>query len=517
MSRLVLVADDDDNVCRYLSSVLSSFGYDARCVPSGEKALAALAGGPPPAAVLLDLVMPGLSGLETLDRIKARHPRVPVIVLSSTAEISTVVDAIRRGAADYLTKTFQDQELELALQNAIEKQALQQEVASLRRRLDSEEDGFVSTSARILRIKEIGRQVADTDAPVLILGPSGVGKEVVARFIHAQSRRRGQAFLKVNCAALPEDLLESELFGYERGAFSGALTQKPGMFELADGGTILLDEIGEMTPQLQAKLLHVLQDGEFTRLGGRHLVRVDARVMAATNVGLDQAVSSGRFREDLFFRLNVIRLEVPPLKERREDIPMLCRHFIRQYATRYKSRICEIPRALEEAFLSHEWPGNVRELENAVRRYVILGDLEASLAEIGRARPPAPPPSARGEGRGPLARPAEPSPEEGLSLRKVSAHAAEDAERRLLGRVLAETRWNRREAARKLKISYKALLNKLKKWEVDESEAVSAAASAAPGHARERRATPRPDPDPKRPGRGTVLIEPGRWPRRATH
>jgi two-component system response regulator AtoC len=508
MRKLVLVVDDDESVRKYLSSLLGSFDYEARCVPSGEKALAVMAAGPLPAAVLLDLVMPGLTGIETLERIKARHPRVPVIVLSTHAEISAVVDAIRRGASDYLTKSFQDQELELALQNAIEKQDLRQEVASLRRRLDREEDGFVSTSARILRIKEIGRQVADTDAPVLILGQSGVGKEVVARFIHGQSRRGGRAFLKVNCAALPEDLLESELFGYERGAFSGALTAKPGMFELADGGTILLDEIGEMTSQLQAKLLHVLQDGEFTRLGGRHLVRVDARVMAATNIGLDEAVAAGRFREDLFFRLNVIRLEVPPLKERREDIPMLCRHFVRQYATRYKSRTCEIPRRLEEAFLGHEWPGNVRELENAVRRYVILGDLEASLAELERSRPRAEPPAPRRE----EGSAAEPGPDssfkDGPSLRKVSAQAAEEAERRLLGRVLAETRWNRREAARKLKISYKALLNKLKKWEVDET-AVSSS------RVQETRALPRAQPEAKRASRGDVLIEPGRWPRPA--
>ena len=188
--------------------------------------------------------------------------------------------------------------------------------------------------------------------------------------------------MKVNCAALPDDLLESELFGYERGAFSGAMREKPGLFELADGGTILLDEIGEMSVHLQAKLLHVLQDGEYTRLGGRQTVKVDARVMASTNVHLDQAVAAGRFREDLFFRLNVIRVELPPLRDRREDIPLLCAHFLKQYAARYKSPLRELPRELREAFLRHDWPGNVRELENAVRRYVILGDTAASLAEL---------------------------------------------------------------------------------------------------------------------------------------
>jgi two-component system response regulator AtoC len=461
---LVLVVDDDESVRRYLSSLLTSIGYDVQCLPSGDKAVAALAVTAPPAVVLLDLVMPGLSGLETLDSIKRSHPRVPVIVLSTVAQTSTVVDAIRRGASDYLTKSFEDQELAVALQNVIDNQEHRAEVTRLRPRADGEEGGFVSASPRVLRIKELGRQVADTDAPVLILGPSGVGKEVLARYIHRQSRRAPNAFLKVNCAALPNDLLESELFGYERGAFSGAMQQKPGLFELADGGTILLDEIGEMSVHLQAKLLHVLQDGEFTRLGGRQVVKVDARVMASTNVQLDEAVAAGRFREDLFFRLNVIRVEVPPLRERREDIAPLCAHFLRHYAARYKRPLRELPRELREAFVRHDWPGNVRELENAVRRYVILGDTEASLSELRsrvRTEVPAPRPDEAPAPRG-AATP-------GVSLRKVSAQAAEDAERRLLSRVLAETRWNRREAAAQLKISYKALLNKLKKWEVDEA------------------------------------------------
>jgi two-component system response regulator AtoC len=460
---LVLVVDDDESVRRYLSSLLVSIGYEVQCFPSGDKAVAALAvAAVSPAVILLDLVMPGMSGLETLDHLRRTHAGTPVIVLSTVAQISTVVDAIRRGASDYLTKSFEDQELALALQKVMEKQDHGSTVARLRPRPEAEERGFVSASPRVLRIKEIGRQVADTDAPVLILGPSGVGKEVLARYIHGQSRRSGHAFVKVNCAALPDDLLESELFGYERGAFSGAMREKPGLFELADGGTILLDEIGEMSVHLQAKLLHVLQDGEFTRLGGRQTVKVDARVMASTNVHLDQAVAAGRFREDLFFRLNVIRVELPPLRDRREDITPLCAHFLKQYAARYKSPLRELPRELREAFLRHDWPGNVRELENAVRRYVILGDTAASLAELRS--------QSLADGR--EAGPAEPrAPREavpdGISLRKVGAQAAEDAERRLLSRVLSETRWNRREAASQLKISYKALLNKLKKWEVD--------------------------------------------------
>ena len=460
----VLVVDDDHSTRRYLSALLTSLGYQVEDVESGERAIVRLATGSAPAVILLDMILPGMSGLEVLDRTRQDHPEIPVLVLSTEAQIKTVVDAVRRGASDYLTKPFEEQELELALQNVLEKRELREEVRVLRGRLERGDMELVSSNPRMVRIKEIARQVADTDAPVLLLGESGVGKEVLARYVHAQSRRARQPFVKVNCAALPQDLLESELFGYEKGAFSGAFREKPGMFELADKGTILLDEIGEMTPHLQAKLLHVLQDGEYTRLGGRHRLHVDARVLASTNIKLEEAVSAGRFRQDLYFRLNVIRIDLPPLRDRPDDIPMLCAHFLRTYAARYHRGPRELPRELREAFLRHDWPGNVRELENAVRRFVILGDVEAALAGLRRGpaseAPAYPVPAApreRDEGRS----------LDGVSLRRVAAQAAEEAERELLGRVLAETRWNRKEAASQLQISYKALLNKLKKWDED--------------------------------------------------
>ena len=310
--------------------------------------------------------------------------------------------------------------------------------------------------------------MADTDAPVLILGESGVGKEVMARFVHRHSRRARQPFVKVNCAALPEELLESELFGYEKGAFSGAFREKPGMFELADRGSILLDEIGEMTPHLQAKLLHVLQDGRYTRLGGRAVQQVDARVLASTNAQLEAAVMAGRFRQDLYFRLNVVRMDLPPLRERRDDIPMLAAHFLRLYAARYHSPVRELPRPVREAFLRHDWPGNVRELENAVRRFVILPDVEMALSCIGSAPLTAVPSVA-------APAPAAAAASEGVSLRRVSAQAAEDAERHLVRRALDQTRWNRKEAAVLLQISYKAMLNKIKKWELDGPAGAAAA------------------------------------------
>ena len=535
----VLIVDDDDDVRRYLATLLSGRGYGVASAAGGAQALAELAAPPAPAVMLLDLLMPGMSGLELLARTKKSHPGLPIVVLSTLGQIATVVEAVKAGAADYLTKPFADQELELAIENALEKRTLREEIKTLQRRLDQygAPDTLVCSSPRMARIREIALQVADTDAPVLILGESGVGKEVLARFIHAQSGRREHRFVKVNCAALPQDLLESELFGYERGAFSGALTQKPGLFELADGGTILLDELGEMTFHLQAKLLHVLQDGEFTRLGGRQPVKVDARVMASTNVCLDEAVAAGRFREDLFFRLNVIHIEVPPLKDRREDIPLLARHFLRQYAVRYRSAVTELPRTLEEAFLAHDWPGNVRELENAVRRFVILGEAETSLAELRRSRTVAEVHSPGRDDPPHADATHEARPSDGLSLRKVGAQAAEDAERRLLRRVLDQTRWNRREAARQLKISYKALLNKLKKWEVADPArrplGESAAPAAAPARARDRAAVafptvagvrgrggegPAPWDDGAAKGhrREEVVLAPKRWARTVT-
>jgi two-component system, NtrC family, response regulator AtoC len=468
---VVLVVDDDHSTRRYLAALLASLGYEVADVESGEQALVRLATGTPPAAILLDLILPAMSGLEVLDRTRQDHPEIPVVVLSTQAQIKTVVDAIRRGASDYLTKPFEERELDLALQNVLGSREQRHGTRIPRGQPQRGDTNLVSSNPRMLRIKEVARQVADTDAPVLMLGESGVGKEVLARFVHGQSRRARQAFVKVNCAALPQDLLESELFGYEKGAFSGAVREKPGMFELADKGSILLDEIGEMTPSLQAKLLHVLQDGEYTRLGGRHRLHVDARVLASTNIELEEAVRSGRFRQDLYFRLNVIRIDVPPLRERRDDIPMLCAHFLRTYSARYNRSLRELPRELRDGFQRYDWPGNVRELENAVRRFVILPDVDAALSYLAAG-------GGRTETRTEKA--AARAPREDLSLRKAGAQAAEEAERQLLRRALTETRWNRKEAASMLQISYKALLNKLKKWEFDEPGGASRAPHDTP-------------------------------------
>jgi len=460
--KTILIVDDDRSVRGYLSDFLTSCGYLVECLESGDQCLARLAAGNFPALLILDVVMPGISGIEVLEGLKKMNSSVPVIVLSAVGQTKTVVDAMKMGAADFLVKPFEEQELELAIENVFEKQKLKEEVKLLKRQLDqyNESGDFLSSNARMSRLRDIAKHVADTDVPVLILGESGVGKEVLARFIHNNSSRHDKPFVKVNCAALPHDLLESELFGYERGAFTGALNEKPGKFELADKGTLLLDEIGEMTPHLQAKLLHVLQDSEYTRLGGKKLVHVDARVLASTNINLEQAVANGKFREDLYFRLNVIRLEIPPLRERREDIPVLCNYFLMKYRERYKSTVEEIPPHLLDAFIRFDWPGNIRQLENAMKRYLILPDMEMTLGELKDSGSSAA-----------VVIPVKPK-EDRMSLKDVGSRAAENAEKELVLRVLEETAWNRKQAARRLNICYKALLNKLKRWQIDSRHAI---------------------------------------------
>lgn len=448
--RSILVVDDDKSVRDYLSVFLSSCGYSVDSLESGDEAMERLASGHCPSAILLDIMLPGKDGLEVLASLKSRYPTIPIVILSGIGQIKTVVEAMQMGAADYLTKPFEEEALEIAIQNVLEKQQLKNELKTLKQQLAYVEQGsFLTSNPQMLRIVDIARHVANTDVPVLILGESGVGKEVLASFIHEQSNRVENPFVKVNCAALPDELLESELFGYEKGAFTGALRDKIGRFEQADKGTLLLDEIGEMSPHLQAKLLHVLQDAEFSRLGGKKPIRVNVRIIAATNKKLKEAVLKGEFRTDLYFRLNVIRVELPPLRDRREDIPLLCNYFLEKYRERYQSSVQQFPKDLLEALVRYDWPGNVRQLENVIKRFLILPDAEI-LSELRNTSGPDPVPQPAGP----------------VSLKQVAGHAAEVAEKEVVLRMLEETGWNRKESARCLHISYKALRNKLKKWQM---------------------------------------------------
>jgi len=338
----------------------------------------------------------------------------------------------------------------------------------------------------MLEVRDLIARVADTDVTVLVRGESGTGKELVARAIHSSSPRRQRTFVKVNCAALPSELLESELFGFERGAFTGAIQHKPGKFEFAHEGTMFLDEISEMHPPLQSKLLQVLQDGEFARLGGREDVHVDVRIVAATNRDLELAVGEGQFREDLFFRLNVVCITLPPLRQRRDEIPVLTERFLAQYAEHYNKPPIALANDTMRLFAEYEWPGNVRELENLLKRAVILGSDESIRRDLadaiaGRRRGPGPIPALQSRSVPPIAAPipaAAPPPVAAVpveppaptgSLKDIARHAAREAEREMIYRTLQQTRWNRREAAEILGVSYKALLYKIKEAELDKA------------------------------------------------
>jgi two-component system response regulator AtoC len=459
----VLVIDDDPGVRDYMEALVSRQGYEVLAVADGEQALQSLETTQPD-LITLDVVLPGMDGLETLSELKKRLPDVPVVMLSGHGQARNIVEAMRLGASDFLRKPFEVEELELAFQKALEKRALKQEVERLRGRARSETELLLlcGDNPKMKEIRDIIEQVADTDITVLVRGDSGTGKELVARTLFQLSGRRELPFVKVNCAALPSELLESELFGFEKGAFTGAQKRKLGKFEYANRGTIFLDEISEMHPGLQAKLLQVLQDGEFSRLGSESDVRVDTRIIAATNRNLEEAVKDGSFREDLYYRLNVVTVHLPPLRERLDAIPLLVDHFLRKNNEQYHKNHQQLSPETMRLFMQYHWPGNVRELENMVRRMVVLGNEQAVIEEIADARSAAELPEESNESLDLDALGADFSNADGIDLKRISRRAAHLAEKRVIERVLQQTRWNRKEAAERLQISYKALLYKMK-------------------------------------------------------
>ncbi|HEX7489598.1 MAG TPA: sigma-54 dependent transcriptional regulator [Anaeromyxobacteraceae bacterium] len=468
----ILVVEDDAPTRSALCEYLGLAGYRVHTAASGGEGLTALQGRPDIDAVLLDLVMPDMDGFELLRRYRESEGRAAVVVLSGLSEAENVVKAMKFGAADYLPKPFDPSELDLVLRRALDSRVPGRPGPRHEAVLPDHEvlPGLITRSAAMERVWNLAQRVADTDVPVLLVGESGVGKDVVARRIHGSSHRANKPFVKINCAALPGELLESELFGHERGAFTGAHAEKPGKFELAHQGTIFLDEIGEMDPRLQAKLLQVLQDEEFYRVGGKRSLRVDARVVVATNRDLETEIETGTFREDLYYRLNVVTIRVPPLRERKEDIDPLVRHFVDKYHRRYKGGLDRVPDEVMQRFHAYDWPGNVRELENLVRRLVVLRDPSMVLGELTPGRAPASPMVVAL----PPAVPAPASPPTGLHaplpedapLKEVGKRAARIAEREAIIRALGRTGWNKRKAAKRLQISYKALLYKIKDCEI---------------------------------------------------
>ena len=355
----VLVVDDAEGIRTYLANLLEIKGYSVDTAEDGRRALALLEGGANPDVVLLDVMMPGGDGLDTLRRMREVDPEVSVVMLSVVGKASTIVEAMRLGAADYLNKPFEEEDLLLTLDAVLETRALRDERDRLANELIPRGDAIVWASEPMAAVRELLAQVADTDVTVLIQGESGVGKEIVARTAHDLSPRRDKPFIKVNCAALPEELLESELFGYEKGAFTGAGGRKYGKFEIAHTGTIFLDEIGEMSPALQAKMLQVLQDSVFTRLGGHDEIRVDVQVVSATNRPLVEMVEQNQFREDLYFRVNIAKVPIPALRERRDDIIPLAERFLQEFSQR-SHRSLSLSQAAAKALETYSFKGNIR-------------------------------------------------------------------------------------------------------------------------------------------------------------
>ena len=461
----ILLVDDEPGMLRYIRTLLEVDDYTVQTASTGEEALQQVEQGLRPDLVLLDLLMPGIDGLQTLEQLRQLVPGLKVVMLSCVSDTRKVVQAIRLGAQDYLTKPFQKAELTTVIDQCLGKnqQNLPGEVEEL-----YDDVFFVAASPAMRKIRSQAALVANVDIPVLMLGESGTGKEVVARLIHKLSPRAHRTFLKVNCAAVPGDLLESELFGHEAGAFTGATHAKPGKFELCNKGTILLDEIGEMPPLLQAKLLHVLQDQQFSRLGSRSVIKVDVRILAATNINIPEALASKRLREDLYYRLNAFTMQLPPLRERKEEIPILLKHFMSRMAEQYARPPLPLSPTMLQACQDYSWPGNLRELNNFIKRYLVLGDDKLAIQEL---KPKEDSHGARPEaGHG--------ATEPGGGLKSVARSAKDEAEAEAIRQALDQTNWNRKQAAALLQISYKALLYKIRQYGIAQSKSHKLTAGA---------------------------------------
>jgi two-component system response regulator AtoC len=455
----ILLVDDEPGMLRYIRTLLEVDDYKVETASTGEEAVERVKKGMQPDLVLLDLLMPGIDGLQTLEQLRQTQPGVKVVMLSCVTDTRKVVQAIRLGAHDYLTKPFQKAELDTVIDQCLgtNQQNYAGEVEEL-----ADDIYFVAASPAMRKLRSQAALVANVDIPVLLLGESGTGKEVMARLIHKLSPRAHRTFLKVNCAAVPADLLESELFGYEAGAFTGANHPKPGKFELCNKGTILLDEIGEMPPLLQAKLLHVLQDQQFSRLGGRSVIKVDVRILAATNINIAEAIASKRLREDLYYRLNAFMLQVPPLRERKEEIPILLKHFMSHMAERYARPPLPLSPNLLQACQEYSWPGNLRELNNFIKRYLVLGDEDLAIRELAPRSDASGAPFDAAAPRDGAAAPG--------GLKSLARNAKDEAEAEAIAEALEKTNWNRKQAAALLKISYKALLYKIRQYGIAEAK-----------------------------------------------
>jgi len=460
--KTVLLGEDEPEVRSYLEMALRCNGFSVAMAENGDEVLDSLRSMERPvSAVLLDIVMPEKDGLETLREIRRAHADLPVIMISGECSPPRVMEAMRSGATDFLGKPVTHEDLTKALRRILsdEPSVPAQPAQAIRAKTSST---FFMGGCRSKELQHLLIRVGPADVPVLIYGETGTGKEVFARQLHLNSPRASAPFVKLNCAALPSELVESELFGYERGAFTGAFQKKPGMFEIADGGTLMLDEIGDMDIRLQAKLLQVLQDQEFRRIGGKEIIRVNVHVIAATHRNLEQAIAAGQFREDLYYRINVVPIHIPALRHSKDILIELAEFLLKKHSLHGVPAPPLTP-ALREALRAHDWPGNVRELENVMRRLIVFGDPQLIIQDLQfrtrmRSMASALPVSAP-KTSGPING-------EAPALEEVN-RARQAAETQVILDALQTTRWNRKEAAALLKIDYKALLYKMKKLNIE--------------------------------------------------
>lgn len=449
----ILVVDDEESMCNFMEIMLKKEGYNVKTALSGEDAVAQIDSHRPD-LVITDIMMPEMSGIELLTEAKKRRENLHFVVMTAFASVDSAVDALKRGADDYITKPFKVDEIKHVIRNILENAEIRRENKILKEKLTerSSLDSFIGESESVVKLKELVRQIASSDSTVLILGESGTGKDLIARAVHTRSTRADKPFVAINCGAIPELLLESELFGHKKGSFTGAIKDKEGMFQVADGGVLFLDEIGNLTPALQVKLLRVLETNEFTPVGSTAPVKVDVRLVAATNANLEEDVQANRFRADLFYRLNVLPINLPPLSERRDDIPLLADHFLRRMAERHtgepKSLSPDALKLISEA----EWPGNVRELENTLTRAYLLskgdtiepGDFPAKLRKSA----------------------AEPrKPEESKENPTL-----ESIEKAYIYWILNQTNWQKTKAAKLLGIDASTLYRKIDRYGLKRSE-----------------------------------------------
>jgi two-component system nitrogen regulation response regulator NtrX len=461
MSASILIVDDEESIRTSLRSILEDEGYEVAVAASGVEALK-IYGSDPPDLMILDIWMPEMDGLETLRRVKEFVPTTQVMMMSGHGSIETAVKAVKLGAYDYIEKPLSLENVTLRVKHALEQYRLEQENRTLRTKVQQKFE-LVGQSPAMQRLRQMIETAGPTNSRVLIGGENGTGKELVARAIHMHSVRADYPFVAVNCAAIPETLIESELFGHEKGSFTGATSMKRGQFEQADGGTLFLDEIGDMSLNTQAKVLRALQEQQFTRVGGTKLMKVDVRVLAASNKDLEKEIQKGQFREDLYYRLNVVPIVVPPLRERREDIPALVRHFMRVHAEEQGLRMKEVSPEAMAVLQQYEWPGNIRELRNLIERLMIMvpGSVvegsQAAMSIQGRTAGSAAPAASGGSAASSIfAKPYD-------SLRD----ARNAFEKEYIGRKLREHHWNISRTAEDLKIERSHLHRKIKLLDVE--------------------------------------------------